>query len=117
MDGGSWLRELTCCSAITDKAVEAISPQAYDGLAAGSRMPYGTIQGFRKDIERGILISIQHDAAPCTNVRSHAQTLLHDGSTGTTRLRGVLWRYRDDRNVVQHSIILDPGNEFAPACV
>ena len=52
-----------------------------------------------------------------TDVRTHTQSLLHERTTGTTVLTGVLWGNRSDRNVMQHAIVLDPEQEPAPSSI
>src|SRR6266702_2685229 len=52
-----------------------------------------------------------------TDVRTHTQSLLHERPTGNTVLTGVVWGNRNDRNVMQHTIVLDPEQEPAPTSI
>src|SRR6266446_2145820 len=84
---------------------------------AGSRMPSGTLQGFRQDIDRRIVISIHHQATMRTHVRAHTKRLVHSLATPRTVLRGELRGDGNDRNVMQPPIVVDPCQEPSPRCI
>jgi hypothetical protein len=94
---------------------EAHCPQASHGRAVRSRMPYGTIKCFRKDIQRGILVPIQDEATACTDVGSYTQGLFDQGPTRRTPLTGELGRDGDHGDVMHHAVGFDPVEEDTPS--
>ena len=105
-----------------------------------SRMPYGTDlfcfcallffadglqeaedppdeQSSLHNIERGIVVSIQHDTAGRTDMGTHAQAFLDHCATLRTVLRGEGRLDRDARDIVHRGIVLHPLQELAPTGV
>ena len=94
---------------------EAHCPQAFAGLASRCRVPHGTIQCLRKDIQSRVLVTIQDDATACADVGADTQTFLDQCSTHRAVLGSPLWRHGDDRNVMHQAVGFDPGQELPPS--
>src|SRR5437588_3078614 len=63
------------------------------------------------------MIAIKYHATTGTHVRTHAERLLHRSATRGTRLRGVVWRHRENRNAMHDAIGFHPTEELVPARV
>src|SRR6266446_8839768 len=81
---------------------------------AGSRMPSGTLQGFRQDIDRRIVVSIHHQATMRTHVRAYTERLVDPLATPGTVLRGEVGCHRSHVHLVQCPIIVHPLQEPPP---
>ena len=92
-----------------------LSPSVSRGRPVGSPVPQGTVYSFLLNVQGRIVIAIQCHATAITDVRPHAQALLDECAAGTTVLAGVLWCYGYDRDVMEGTIILDPGQERTPS--
>src|SRR3989442_15729700 len=55
---------------------------------AGSRMPSGTLQGFRQNVQGSIVVSIHHQATMRTDMRAHAERFVHPLATPRAILCG-----------------------------
>src|SRR6266581_6421578 len=94
---------------------EATCPQAFDGLAIRSRVPHGTVHCLVQDVERGIVVPIQDDATPRTDVCPHGERLLDERPTGRTLLAGELRCYCHHSNGMSGSIVVHPPEELSPS--
>lgn len=83
----------------------------------GSRMPYGTAQCSRQDVDRGILVSIQNKSACGTDMRPGRERFPYTFSTVRTVLASVLWGNTYHFYPMHDGIGLDPTEESSPRCI
>lgn len=83
----------------------------------GFRVPLGTIECFRKDVQSSIMLTVQDHTAARTDVCTYAQGLLDTRSTLRTILAGIMGLDCNHRDSVQERIILDPLQEYSPTCI
>src|SRR2546422_4977215 len=80
-------------------------------------VPQGTLECFGQDVQRGIVISVQHDPTTGTKVGPHTQRLLDQCSTCATLLAAELWCDGDHRDLMHPSIGFHPGEELSPTSI
>src|SRR5260370_33663389 len=82
--------------------------------SVGSRMPSGTVQSLREDVERGILISVYHQTAMRTDMRPYTERLVDSLPTSRTLLRGEVWGHGYHRHLMHIPIVVHPPEEPSP---
>src|SRR5260221_9608607 len=88
----------------------------------GSRVPHGTtsrslLERSRQDVARRVVVSVQDQAAPRTDMGTHRQTLVDPPPTARTRFARVVRGDGDDRNALHLPVVFDPLAEACPAGV
>ncbi len=78
-------------------------------------MPQGTFDSLCEDVERGIVVTIEHQPTRGTDMRPYAQRLLDGRATVGAVLTGELRGNSHDGNPMQCPIMLDPGEECSPS--
>ena len=78
----------------------------------GSPVPQGTSN---KNVQGGVLISIQNDATTMTDVGAHTERLFHHCAALRALLRGEGRSHGNDRDIVHGSIRLHPRDELSPS--
>src|ERR1051326_2618112 len=71
-------------------------------------------QSSSQDIQRGVLVSVQPQAAVGADVSTHGERFLHAIAASTTVLRGEPGRDGDDRHISYHAVVAHPGEEQPP---
>ncbi len=86
-----------------------------------SRLPGGTVagcpsnQGGSQDIQRGVVVPVQHQATGRTDMGAHAQALFDPRSTARAILGREARRHGYDGDTMQPAIIAYPTQEAVPA--
>ena len=70
-----------------------------------------------QDVERGIVISIEHDTTYGTDVCTYTQRLRDHRATGTTSLAGILRLNRHDSDTIQSAVVVHPPDERPPTSI
>ena len=94
-----------------------LSPSVSRDELARFPVPQGTFQCLRQDIERCIVVPVQHYATAMTDMGTHAQTLLNERTASATLLACELRRDGNHQDALQGRIVADPLQERSPSSV
>src|SRR5450432_4381994 len=118
MRGGSSFTQEACHSSLRSSSRGLLSRSVSRvGVPVCFRVPHGTAKRFFQNVQGGILISIQKKSTGRANMGTHAQTLFDARSTRRTILTRIVGSNSNDGNLVNGSIIGEPGREDAPSCI